>query len=277
MLALGDGVAAESEIVRARQAGVRRRSDARISSPKRACSRATPRARCARRRAPRRRMSLMPPGSRGAPRMALGDVGNAAHRASTARSPPAPNDSEVWTDIGRFRRATGDLAGAIQAADRAVAAGPRNVEALALRGELTRGQYGLAAAIPWFDRRARGRSRQCRRLARARRHLWRHGPDARHARRRPQGPPASPAAIRALIICEAVLAARARNFPLARRLWNRTNGAYDETPAGMLLLGAIDFETGNEEQAARRLGRLWSGASRAIAAPAGCSPPPSGG
>src|SRR5205085_2496854 len=29
---------------------------------------------------------------------------------------------------------------------------PRNAVALELRGELTRGQYGLAAAIPWFDR-----------------------------------------------------------------------------------------------------------------------------
>src|SRR5207253_2601625 len=40
----------------------------------------------------------------------------------------------------------------LQAADRAVAAKPRNAVALELRGELTRGQYGLAAAIPWFTR-----------------------------------------------------------------------------------------------------------------------------
>ena len=83
--------------------------------------------------------------------MALGDGGNADaafRRALTA----SPNDSQVWTDLARFRRSNGDLAGAIEAADRAAAAGPRNVEALILRGELTRGQYGLAAAIPWFDR-----------------------------------------------------------------------------------------------------------------------------
>ena len=53
-----------------------------------------------------------------------------------------------------------------------------------------------------------------------------------------------------------MLAARARDFNLARSLWNRTRGAFDDTPAGMLLLSAIDFETGNEEQAAQRLARL---------------------
>ena len=53
-----------------------------------------------------------------------------------------------------------------------------------------------------------------------------------------------------------MLAARARNFNLARGLWERTRGAFDDTPAGPLLLSAIDFETGNEEQAARRLALL---------------------
>ena len=71
---------------------------------------------------------------------------------STARSSLAPEDSDVWTDVARFRRSNGDVAGALEAADRAVAARPRNVEALVLRGILTRGQYGLAAALPWFDR-----------------------------------------------------------------------------------------------------------------------------
>jgi tetratricopeptide (TPR) repeat protein len=55
---------------------------------------------------------------------------------------------------------------------------------------------------------------------------------------------------------EAVLAARARDFDLAKRLWTRTDGSYDETPAGMLLLSAIDFQTGNEGQAAQRLATL---------------------
>jgi tetratricopeptide (TPR) repeat protein len=83
--------------------------------------------------------------------MALGDNDGAAaffNRALAA----SPENSELWTDIARFRRSTADLGGALAAADKAVSLDPRNVEALSLRGELTRSQYGLAAALPWFDR-----------------------------------------------------------------------------------------------------------------------------
>ena len=96
---------------------------------------------------------------------------------STARSRLAPNDSEVWTDVARFRRANGDVAGAIEAADRAVAADAAQ----------RRGADPARRADPqpiWPRRRhalvrpgARGRSGQRRRPARARRHLWRHRPD----------------------------------------------------------------------------------------------------
>ena len=174
---------------------------------------------------------------------------------STARSPLAPNDSDVWTDVARFRRANGDLAGALEAADRAVAARPRNAEALILRGELTRGQYGLAAALPWFDRALEvdpGNVAALLERAATYGDMGRMSDmlaDARKVHRLTGGHP------RAYYL-QAVLAARARNFELARALWNRTSGAFDDTPAGMLLLGAIDFETGNEEQAARRLARL---------------------
>jgi hypothetical protein len=67
---------------------------------------------------------------------------------------------------------------------------PRNVEALVLRGILTRSQYGLAASSALVRPGARHRRRQCRSAGRARRHLWRHGPDERHARRRARGAPA---------------------------------------------------------------------------------------
>ena len=40
---------------------------------------------------------------------------------------------------------------------------------------------------------------------------------------------------------QAMLAARARDFKLARSLWNRTRGAFDDTPAGMLLLSRDRF------------------------------------
>ena len=203
--------------------------------------------------------------------MALGEAGNADAAFARALA-AAPNDSQVWTDFGRFRRSTGDLAGAIEAADRAVAAGPRNAEALILRGELTRGQYGLAAAIPWFDRAIEVDSGNVVALlerAATFADMGRMGDMLADARKVIQLTGGHPRAY----YLQAVLAARARNFPLARRLWNRTRGAYDDTPAGMLLIGAIDYETGNEEQAARRLAELvrrQPGNRRARR----CSPPP---
>jgi tetratricopeptide (TPR) repeat protein len=73
--------------------------------------------------------------------------------------------------------------------------------------------------------------------------------DARQAHRLTGGHPTA-------YYLQAVLAARARNFELAKLIYNRTRGALSEVPAAMLLESAIDFETGNVEQASRRLVRL---------------------
>ena len=73
--------------------------------------------------------------------------------------------------------------------------------------------------------------------------------DAREAHRLTGGHPTA-------YYLEAVLAARAAQFRARPPPLGRTRGAFDDTPAGRLLLAAIDFETGNEEQAARRLAGL---------------------
>lgn len=252
-LALGDGVAAESEIARARQAGVPAAQTAHLLAHARLLQNDPQGALREAARAAREHLGYAQRIA-GRAYMALGDGGNAGAAFGRALA-AAPNDSQVWTDVGRFRRSNGDLAGAIEAADRAVAAGPRNAEALLLRGELTRGQYGLAAAIPWFDRTLEvDPGNVAALLERAATYadmgrMTEMLADARQVLQLTGGHP------RAYYL-EAVLAARARNFALARRLWNRTGGAYDDTPSGMLLISAIDFETGNEEQASRRLAAL---------------------
>jgi len=252
-LALGDGVAAESEIVRARQAGVPTEQTAHLLAHARLLQGDAEGA--------LNEAGAAAPGHlayaariAGRAAMALGDSGNASAHFNRALE-AAPEDSDVWTDIARFRRSNGDVAGAIEAVDRAVALRARNAEALTLRGELSRGQYGLAAALPWFGRALEvdpgnvaalleraatygDMGRMIDMLADVRKV---HGLTGGHVRG---------------YYLQAVLAARGRNFEVARSLWNRTRGAYDETPSGMLLLSAIDFETGNEEQAARRLARL---------------------
>jgi tetratricopeptide (TPR) repeat protein len=88
---------------------------------------------------------------RGRAHMSLGDAAQAGAAFDEATA-AGPNDSLVWSDVARYRRGTSDVAGAAAAADKAVQLDARNIEALTLRGELTRTQYGLAAALPWFDR-----------------------------------------------------------------------------------------------------------------------------
>jgi len=167
----------------------------------------------------------------------------------------APNDSGLWTDIADFRRATGETAGAIAAADRAVALGPRNVEALRLRGELTRSQYGLSAAMPWFDRALEidpanlaaliERAATLGDLGRTRAMLA----DTRRILGVSSNNPSA-------YYLQAMLAARGRDYALARSLYRRTGGAFDNRPAAMLLAGTIELDTGNASLAMGPLKRL---------------------
>jgi tetratricopeptide (TPR) repeat protein len=252
-LALGDGEAAEGEIMRARQSGATLGETAHLLAEAKLLQGD---AQGALREAAHAGQPYFAYAQRIAGRayMALGDAsaaGTAFDRALAA----APNDSDVWADLAGFRRFTGDLAGALQAADRAVAARPRNAVALELRGELTRGQYGLAAAIPWFDRALEvdpGNVEALLERAATYADMGRMSDmlgDARKVITLTGGHP------RAFYL-EAVLAARAQDFDLAKRLWTRIGGAYDNTPAGILLVSAIDFQTGNEGQAAQRLAGL---------------------
>ena len=252
-LALWDGLAAESEIVRARQAGAPVEQTAHLLAHARllqgdaegAIREAGNAAEAHRAYAAR---------IRGLAYMDLGRAGSADAEFDRALA-LAPNDSDTWTAIARFRRSNGDVAGAIVAVDRAVGARPRNAEALELRGEYSRGQYGLAAALPWFDRAIEVDPGNIDALLERAATYGDMGrmtdmlADVRRVHSLSGGHP------RAYYL-QAVLAARGRNFAVARSLWNRTNGAYDDSPSGMLLLSAIDFETGNEEQAARRLAQL---------------------
>jgi cellulose synthase operon protein C len=252
-LALGDGVAAESEILRARLSGVSAPETAHLLAHAKLLQ-GDARAALAEAAGAAPRHEAYAARIRGRAYMALGDGGNALAAFDRALV-VAPRDGAVWTDVARFRRSNGDIAGALEAADRAVAASPRNAEALVLRGLLSRSQYGLAASLPWFDRALEVDGGNVEALVERAITYGDMGrasdmlADAREVHRLSGGHPTA-------YYLQAVLAARARNFALARRLWERTNGAFDDAPAGRLLLSAIDFETGNEKQAARRLAGL---------------------
>ncbi|WP_129792062.1 tetratricopeptide repeat protein [Sphingosinicella sp. CPCC 101087] len=252
-LALGDGIAAESEIARARQSGVPAEETRHLLAHARLLQN-DPRGALAEAAVVPAAHEAYAARMRGRALLALHDLAAAQAQLDYAAS-LAPRDSAVWIDLARYRRAAGNIAGALEAVDRALALRPGDAEALVLRGELSRGQYGLSAALPWFDRALDvdpGHVPALLERAITYGDLGRMGDmlsDVRAVHALTGGHPTA-------YYLQAVLAARARNFELARSLYNRTRGAFDSVPAGMLLGGTIDLETGNAAQAADRLAAL---------------------
>lgn len=252
-LLLGDGVAAESEVRRASDAGVPAAQTRHLLAHALLLQGDGRRA-IAESEGVAGEHAAYAARVRGRAYMSLDDGARAAEEFARAAA-AGPRDTRVWTDIAHFRRWTGDLAAAVEAADRAVALDPRNAEALTLRGELTRSQYGLAAAIPWFDRALEidpdnvttllERAATFGDLGRMRDMLA----DSRRVLALSRGHPVA-------YYLQAMLAARGRDFELARSIYQRTEGRLDDTPAGMLLASAIDYQTGNVQQAVTRLDRL---------------------
>lgn len=252
---LGDGVAAAAEIVRARETGLAVNATRHLMAealllqhaPARAVDEADPAGVAPLYQAWAARV-------RGQAHAALGDQAAAAEDfARAARL--GPRDPAVWADVGRFRATAGEAAGALAAAQRAVALDPHNVSAVVLGGELVRSQYGLVAALPWFDRAlAIDPSSVAALLDKAATlgDIGRMGEMLATTRAVLAIDDDNPTAF----YLQAVLAARARNFPLARSLLARTAGAMDDVPAAMLLGGAVDYQTGNVGEAIAKLRRL---------------------
>lgn len=174
----------------------------------------------------------------------FGDALAILDRAVAAR----PADGAAWLALARTRRAAADISGAIEASARAVAAAPGSTDTLALRGELVRDQYGLTAALPWFERALARDPRNHAALIQYAATLGEVGRtrDMLAAlRRATQVRKGSPQAL----YLQAVLAARAQKFELARDVLDHANGAIDDLPGVMLLRGVLDLQAGEQEQA----------------------------
>lgn len=166
-----------------------------------------------------------------------------------------PKDSRGWSDLGRLHQSAGDLVAAGVSAARAVEADPNNVDGLVLRGELVRSQFGLVAALPWFE-------------SALKRDPWDHaalieyaatlGEAGRYrdmlaaARKAGEARPHSPQAY----YLQAVLAARAGEEDTARALMERTGGKLSGMPGALLLGGALDYGSGAWQQAVAQWGNL---------------------
>ncbi len=164
-------------------------------------------------------------------------------------------NSLLWTDIARFRLALGDDGGAIDAADYAVKLDGLNVRAIELRGRLMRSQFGMAAALPWFERGLAinpndiplleeygvtlgelGHASEMLEIARKIVSL-----DIKNGR---------------AYYMQAVIAARAREFALAQRILALAGSQINETPGAMLVSGIVEYQLGNVNKAADIFERL---------------------
>lgn len=183
-----------------------------------------------------------------------GDMG-AAREAYDRAVHELPRNSALWVDVARFRDANADTLGARDATDYAIELDPANSAALAFKANLVRIEDGLNASLDWYgkaltadpdnrdaliDQAATlGDLGRYRDMLTALRHA------ATLAPRDPR-----------LFYLQAVLAARAGNYRLARSLLQRTRGELDAQPSFMLLSAIVELELGGEAVAATWADRL---------------------
>ena len=179
----------------------------------------------------------------------------AAGQAFDRSHAAAPDNSDLWVDIGRLRFRGGEQAQAMDASKRAVDLDPANPEALLLRAQLVRDAEGLAAAVPWFEaglEQAPDNLDLLGDYAATLGDLGRHTEMLTVVRQMAEIDDRNPR----LFYLQAVLAARGGEFLLARTLLGRAGDGHAKTPAGMMLSGLLDIENGNFQSAAQTLDRL---------------------
>ncbi len=148
----------------------------------------------------------------------------------------APDDANLWVDIGHLRYRGGEQVQAIEAADRALSLDPQNAAALQFRAQLVRDAFGPAAALPWLERALEVKpgdpvlmtdySASLGEIGRAKEALAILRDVAQIAPKAPR-----------LLYLQAVIAARGGNFALARDLYLRAPVEDREMPAGQMLGG----------------------------------------
>lgn len=152
--------------------------------------------------------------------------------------------SLLWVDIGRMRYRTGEHLLALEAARQAARLDPQEPRALEFLAQLTRDAAGLRQALPLFERAldvAPGDAGLMQQYAAT---LGDAGDHARMLAVVRDMLKADGTALGGYYL-QAILAARAGEDDLARRLWWRTEGAYDLTAAGLLMSGVLEYRSGN--------------------------------
>ncbi|HEV7311039.1 tetratricopeptide repeat protein [Sphingopyxis sp.] len=166
-----------------------------------------------------------------------------------------PRNAALWVSVARFRDANADTRGARDAADYAIELDKANSPALAFKANLVRTEEGLPASLGWYDKalaadpdNADALIEQAATLG----DLGRYRDMLSALRHAATIVPRDPR----IHYLQAVLAARAGNYRLARSLLQRTRGELDEQPSFMLLSAVVEFELGGEAVAATWADRL---------------------
>ena len=186
----------------------------------------------------------------------LGNIAAAREGFDVAIS-ARPRDSSLWVDVARFRDANADAAGARDAADFAIALDPQNSAAFGAKANLVRTQAGLAAALPWYDRALAIDPDNAVTLldhAATLGDLGQYRAMLQSVRRAAKVAPRSPRPY----YLQAVLAARAGDYPLARSLLQRTRGAMESEPGFILVSAIVELQLDGAAVAAYQADRLLS-------------------
>lgn len=167
----------------------------------------------------------------------------------------APRDPLIWVEIARLRYQGGEQLQALEAADRALAAGPDHPRALELKAQLVRDSLGDAAALPWYQQALEQAPDDLLLLGGYAASLGELGQASEMlavTRKMIALDPRSPQAF----YLQAVMAARAGNVDLARAMLNRAGEKLDGVPAAVEFLGILELEAGNANVAVEHLVRL---------------------
>lgn len=158
-------------------------------------------------------------------------------------------DSATWVEIGRMRYRAGDHKAALAAARRAIQLDDQDPAALEFMAQLTRDALGPLAALDLF-RRAVGQAPEdldlAAQYAATLGDAGQHGEMLAVVREIVKQNPDTPQAF----YLQAILAARAGEDDLAQALWWRTENAFGETAAGLLVAGVLEYRSGNPAAAA---------------------------
>ena len=183
-----------------------------------------------------------------------GDMG-AAREAYDRAVHELPRSSGLWVDVARFRDANADVLGARDAVDYAIELDKANSAALAFKANLVRTADGLSASLAWYDDalaadpdNADALIEQAATLG----DLGRYRDMLTALRHAATIVPRDPR----LYYLQAVLAARADNYRLARSLLQRARGELDAQPSFMLLSAIVELKLGGEAVAATWTDRL---------------------